>query len=1137
MLQFLTGPAGCGKSVLIQDTVISDAVKNPEKKYFFIVPDQFTMQTQMDIVKRHPAGGIMNIDVLSFGRLSYRIFEETGYPDHPTLDDTGKSLVLRHIAGDLSNSLPYLGKNLSKIGYIHEIKSRISEFMQYGLDPNAVDIIASETTNELLRLKLSDLSKIYRAFTEYNKNKFVTNEETLGILAEKIKSSDILKGATIVFDGFTGFTPIQERVIREILKIAERVYITYELSLPETPDSESVETSLFYMSKKSMERLKKIAEEESVEVLETMDLSTSENKRLSARPDLLFLEKNLFRFKGEKYRGPVENIFVTRCKNPSDEVRNLILKIDELVRDHDYSYRDIAVIAGDLETYSDVVWDKFTMNNIPFYLDRTSAVLLNPFVEYIESAMEIIIKDYNYDSVLRFLRSGFSNFTEEETDAFDKYIASLNLRGKRNYKKPFTRVQRGMKDPDRALLDAAKQDDLRARIFDYISIIDKPFNTCREFVGFLYEFIVKNDSFTKLSNMAAQFEEAGDSVRAREYKQIYRLIMELLDTIVMLIGDEELSIKEFYDIFSAGIDEIQVGTLPENVDRVVVGDLTRTRLKDIKALFFLGMNDGFVPKAAEKTGILTGRDKEVLRERGIELSRTAKEEIYIQRLYLYMYLCKPSQKLFISYSDKATDGSSMKKSYVCDAIIRMYEGLQEGVQETAAKPENILNEKDGLGVYSELLRTMVREGIDAGDNKEALSFANALHRFYAGEEHDGLHNKIEEAAFFKYFPTDLSKEVIAALYGSIIRLSISRMELFANCAYAHFLRYGMKLKQEENFDFNYMDLGNVCHGVLESFSNKLIGRGLSFSDFDEETGKTLVDEALAEYAEKYEQGILKEDAERKYLTEKIRKVLYRTVDTLKFQASRGMFKESLFEYKFRSDLDLNEAGPKTYLEGKIDRIDVYSTDSKVYVKIIDYKSSQQSLDVTRIYNGLSQQLFMYLSEAMKKESKDHPGKEIVPSGMFYYALMNPFVEEDTELSQEELNKEIYKKLQLDGSANSDLDNLRAIDKDIAEDSMVLPFKLRGSSLTARSIKAVTPEEMQNALNFVNEKAVSIAKEIINGSAEVKPVKIKDETACAHCDYRSICKFDEALGYKYRRTDNVTQEEAKNAVFEGVSDGN
>ena len=1137
MLQFLTGPAGCGKSVLIQDTVISDAMKNPEKKYFFIVPDQFTMQTQMDIVKRHPNGGIMNIDVLSFGRLSYRIFEETGYPEYPALDDTGKSLVLRHIAGDIAESLPYLGKNLNKIGYIHEIKSRISEFMQYGLTPDEVDIISAETQNELLRLKLSDLSKIYRAFNEYNKNKFVTNEETLGILAEKIKSSELLKGAEVIFDGFTGFTPIQERVICEIMKIAEKVYITYELSLPETPDSELKETSLFYMSKKSMERLTKIAGDESIEILSPIDLSLEENKRLNGKPDLLFLEKNLFRFTGEKFKGDVKNIHVTCCKNPADEVKNLLLKIDELVRNENYSYRDIAVIAGDLETYSDVVWDKFTMNNIPFYIDRTNAVLLNPFVEYIESAMEIIIKDYSYDSVLRFLRSGISYFTEEEKNAFDKYVASLNLRGKRNYKKPFTRVQRGMNDKDRALLDAAKQDDLRARLFETIEIIDKPFKTCGEFVGFLYEFIVKNDSFAKLSARASEFEEAGDNVKAREYKQIYRLIMELLDTIVMLIGDEELSIKEFYDIFTAGVNEIQVGTLPENVDRVVVGDLTRTRLKDIKALFFLGMNDGFVPKAQDKTGILTGRDKEVLRERGIELSRTAKEEIYIQRLYLYMYLCKPGQKLYVSYSDKATDGTAMKKSYVCDSILKMYEGLREEKADTAAKPENILNLKDSLDAYSLLLRNAVKDISDAKESSQNISFANALYRFYLSEEQEGLHNKIEEAAFFKYFPSELSKEVIAALYGSIIKVSISRMELFANCAYAHFLRYGMKLKQEENFDFNYMDLGNVCHGVLESFSNKLIGRGLTFSDFDDETGRTLVDEALNEYAEKYEQGILNEDAERKYLTEKIRKVLYRTVDTLKFQAARGMFKESLFEYKFKSDLDLGDAGKKAYLEGKIDRIDVYSTDSKVYVKIIDYKSSKQSLDVTKIYNGLSQQLFMYLSEAMKKEEKDHPGKEILPSGMFYYALMNPFVDESESMTQEELNKEIYKKLQLDGSANSDLENLRAIDREIGEDSMVLPFKLKGDSVSTTTIKALSVEEMQNALNFVNEKALSIAKEIVGGGVAVSPVKLKDEAACANCDYRAICKFDESEGYTYRRTDTVSLEEAKNAIFEGVSDGN
>ena len=85
-----------------------------------------------------------------------------------------------------------------------------------------------------------------------------------------------------------------------------------------------------------------------------------------------------------------------------------------------------------------------------------------------------------------------------------------------------------------------------------------------------------------------RFAKEGDRVREREYAQIYRLVMDLLDQIVSLIGDEPAKPEEFSKILEAGFEELQVGTIPQNVDRVVAGDMERTRLKQVKALFFAG---------------------------------------------------------------------------------------------------------------------------------------------------------------------------------------------------------------------------------------------------------------------------------------------------------------------------------------------------------------------------------------------------------------------------------------------------------------------------------------------------------------------------------------------------------------------
>ena len=229
-LQFWFGASGAGKSVGVQETIIKEAIQNPDKKYFLIVPDQFTMQTQKQMVRMHPDGGILNIDVLSFGRLSHRIFEEVGKDDRLILDDTGKCLLLRKVAEREKEHIPVLAVGLKKPGYIQEVKSVLSEFMQYGLKPEDVEQLSEfAQTKRSLYLKLKDLSHIYAAFLKECEDKFLTKEETLDLLTNRMCLSESVKNATFVFDGFTGFTPIQNNVIEELMRLSEDVIVKLEM--------------------------------------------------------------------------------------------------------------------------------------------------------------------------------------------------------------------------------------------------------------------------------------------------------------------------------------------------------------------------------------------------------------------------------------------------------------------------------------------------------------------------------------------------------------------------------------------------------------------------------------------------------------------------------------------------------------------------------------------------------------------------------------------------------------------------------------------------------------------------------------------------------------------------------------------
>lgn len=1127
-LQFVYGPAGCGKSTYVQNLIVEKSGKEPRRSFILTVPDQFTIETQADIVKAHPEKGILNIDVLSFERLCYRVFSEAGEPAEPILDDTGKSLVLRRVASSVAKDMPYIGRNLNKTGYIHEVKSQISEFMQYGISVKDVENLAKNTAgNALLSTKLSDLAKIYRAFSEFNEGRFITGEEKLDILCKKMPKAAFLKGAFVVFDGFTGFTPIQERVILKLLSIGCEVLITLTVSAPEALNETGMPEKLFYLSRKTAARLKAFAKDLKVEVKSDIEVTGAGTGRFSGNPELLHLERNLFRYPYKTYDKEPVNIGIYACETPEAEIESTVLKISELVRERGFEYRDIAVIVGNLDTYASGFATRMKEVDIPFFIDKTSGIVLNPFIEYLKSALLIFINVFSYNSVFHYLKSGFTDFTRDETDRFDKYVRSLNIRGKA-YSKEFTRLQKGMADKELAADRLPEIEALRAKLMSELSVLARPADTAGDFVKNLYEFITNNDSCGKLLKYAEGFERDGNLLKASEFRQIYKLVCKLLETIHDLIGEETMDITEFYRIFEAGINEIKVGSIPGNIDRVVVGDIERTRLNKVKALFFVGVNDGNIPKSGDKGGFLSNTEKDLLLSRGIELAPTPREEMYTQRLYLYMNLLKPSDCIYLSYSGTDTAGKSMYASYLIDVLLKIFPKLSAETVSDRIETGRFINAGDSLRYFAGLVREYAKNSLTEAEK----SIARALLKIYEGRE-EKLSKDITEAAFSEYMAVPLSKEITELLYSSVLKASVSRMEMYAGCAYSFFLQYGMQLKENDDFDFKSSDLGNIYHGVLDTFSGILEKEGTSWADFDPKEGKSLVERAVREYCENYEQGMLKEDERSAYTVSKITKMMQRTIETLQFQLKRGKFLVSEHEKPFERKLDFE--GGSLLLRGKIDRIDLYEEGGRLYVKVVDYKSGKHDLDVTDIYYGLNEQLVVYMAEALKREKELHPGKEVLPSAMLYYTIDNPMVNVADLNKSETPDEKILKDLRPNGIIENSAENCDNLDTGFEGTSLAIPVSKTNSGAIAKTSlrNLASSEEIAHMTGFVENLIKKMAAEIKNGNITASPYVRGDRSACDFCSFHGICRFDDKFpGFKSRDASGEDPEEIRKKIMGG-----
>lgn len=1130
-LRFYFGPSGSGKSHRIYEEIMQRAAQEPGRNFLIIVPDQFTMQTQKDLVMRSDRGGILNIDVLSFGRLSHRILEEVGTKEMPVLDDTGKSLVLQKIAADLKEQLPAMGSLLHKQGYIHEVKSAISEFMQYGISTQDMDkLIASAEKRGALAMKLIDLKTLYRGFQDYIRDHFITTEETLDVLRRSLVKSKILPDSVVVFDGFTGFTPIQNCLIQELMRVCEETIVAVTIGEEEDPYQMDGEQKLFHLSKKTVADLVKLAAEAEVTRGEDVFVKGGPN-RFTEAPALCYLEQNLFRYQYEPYTEKQCEIRMFEALSPREEVHQTALYIRKLIREEGLTYRDIAVVIGDLEGYASYVETEFGQLEIPCFLDRTRGIVLNPMIEYIKSVLQLYIRDFSYDTVFHFLRSGMADISREEIDELENYVIRTGARGYRTYSRLFTRKTEemqqgsGQEDTERAEETMERLNRIRQQFADTVEILHMaPRAKAGEYVDHLYDFLEQNQVQQKLLNYQQQFEQEGDLAKAREYAQIYRLVMDLLDQIYELLGEEEISLQEFADILEAGFGEITVGTIPQNVDRIVVGDMERTRLKQVKVLFFLGVNDGNIPKNASKGGIISDMDREFLIESGTEMAPSPRQQMYIQRLYLYLNMTKPSERLYLSYAKVNSDGKGIRPSYLIDTVRKLFPQLAVEYPQNRSRLEQIEGRQEGARYLAEELR----EYADGTLREEERQDFYLMYRAYEADPEG--RDRLTAAAFRRYKESGLSRIVARALYGRQLENSVSRLETYAACACRHFLQYGLSLQEREEFGFEVSDMGNVYHAVLENFAGKLAESGRTWWDFDENFATQAIKEAVEGYAATYGETVLYSSARNEYAITRMSRILTRTVLTLQQHLKQGSFQPDDYELSFRFaenldsiHVDLSEE-EKMHLQGRIDRIDVSEDAEHVYVKVIDYKSGNKKFDLAALYYGLQLQLVVYMNAAMELESRKHPDKEIVPAALLYYHIDDPTIETPVELTQEQINEEILTKLRMNGVVNSDPAVVERLDRFLQDKSKVIPVeKKKDGSFSARS-GILSREELQVVSAYVDTKIRQIGREILDGKIAANPYEKGNEEACTYCAYKKVCGFDGSIpGYEKRQLEDLDKQ--------------
>lgn len=1170
-LQIITGGSGTGKTRLMYEKLIEKSESENFKNAHFlvIVPEQFTLETQKTIVELSKAHGTMNIDILSFKRLAKRLFDEAGVNVHAVLDDTGKCLILRKVIEENKQSLSVFGSKTRMASFIDEMKSMISELYQYGINDEKLEqMIEKSGKKPLLRAKLQDIKIVADKFKEYLQDRFIVNEELLTRVCQLIPKSQIVKNSYITLDEYTGFSPIQYDVIRELLKYACEVTVTSTVREAGNVDfSKGYETDIFNLSKKTINKIKRIALEENVEIYQ--DIILEELVRLKGNKTLSYLEQNIFKYGVKEFDNPKEEneqISIHVCDNLKNEAEFVSYKINQLVRENNYRFKDIAVVTADINSYYHCITESFFKYKIPCFIDFSRSLSSNPMVETIRALFEIVEENYSYESVFGYLRSGMSSLTREETDILENYVIGHGIRGIKKWSKEIEGDARneelekqGNKGKQKVIdneidkCNVAREKLLADTKELYELYKGKSLATVNQAIQVLRNIINRLNIEAKMEIITNNFYDSGDISRGREFGQTYEIIMELFEKLENIIGDEAVSAREFSAMLDSGFAEIKVGVVPPTLDRVVVGDIERTRLNNVKVLFLIGANDGMIPKASGNAGVLTRSEREFLAEAGIELSPTVRENSFIQKFYLYLMLTKMSERLFISFHRTGSDGRGQRPSYIINHIIKMFKNVEiidESVDESnecSTLSKKITNMDLAVSYISENIHDYILGKLSERESKK-------FKEIYVKCINSGLDMKpLTQAAVFSAEKSVIDEAVARAMYGNELKNSISRLETFASCAYRHFISYGLSLMERKEYSIEQNDIGNIYHRAIELFFTKIRDRNISYKKIDDELRKLIISESVDEAAGEEKGKVFADSGRNAYMLEKIKRIADKTAWILQKQIASGSFEPKMFEWRFSDENGLDkikyhfDGGVNMGLRGIVDRVDFYNTGDDIYVKIVDYKSGSKKFEINDVYNGLQLQLVMYMEAVLEDTKKKNPDKNVIPAGIFYYNIDDPVLKseeikftDDSEVNKKILENAVLIKQRPDGLFADNEEVLNAMDENINEirerggESLVFPAGFKKSGEYLKNCGNAALSSIASLIDFVHDKTGQLGEEMLKGKIEVNPyIKAGSQgaSACDYCPYGSICGFDKSVrGYNQRVIGKVDKEEIWNKII-------
>ena len=1113
-MRIWTGRAGSGKTTAILQEIAALCARD-EGRQIMLVPELNSHQMERHLAAATGNHGARTAEVLTFSRLADRVFSEVGGLAQQMLTPAGQLLTLQEAARRVQGGLSAWEGLADKPELLREALRLVDECKTCAVAPEALFAASEECEDAALAAKLGDLAQLLTAYERLCDESLPDPRDRLTHLRDRLADSHVLDGAAVYLDGFLGFTPQELAVVDAMLAagVPLAAAVTCDMAYPE----------IFVTGCKTVKTLTRMAKRHN-RTAEQIDLGAC---RIARPAGLAALERESLlpvRTAHEDARG----VRLYAAASPFDECEHAAAYIRRKVRDEGARYRDFVVCARDIEPYSATLAMAMARYDVPVFLAEKPDLLSRPPMALVTGALEAAQSYFKYEDLFGCLKTGLTSLTRDEVDKLENYVLTWNIRGGA-WERDWTEHPDGYGLPfdDRSRTQLAELNELRARAIAPFSALREALkgeNPASDCVRALYGFLLAVDAPGRMSARAAAHEAAGRLQLADEYRQLWEILVSAMEQFAWVCGDTPLTAERFAQLFRLVLGEYDVGTIPVSLDRVTCGNIERACWENAKYVILLGVNDGLIPKAPSSASLLSDMDRDKLDALGVELKAYGAERLLMEQETLYRALACPTDELLLSWHLTDASGGETRPSYFVGTVQDLLPGVPFSAHQAETVRDRLQAERPAVELACAYL---------SGDRTAAV---RAAYDYYKDDE------RVHNAAAQKRGRGPLvSPHTIDGLYGKSLNLTASRVDTFYSCRFAFFMQYGLKAKPRKAARFDALETGTFIHYVLEHALDALGKLEGGAAAADGQTVKRVCRAAVRQYVQEELGGLETKTARFRYLFQRLVRTVEQILDNVLEELRVSDFAPIDYEVDFSRGGDLPpvecaDGDLSVSLSGKVDRVDGYIKNGRLYLRVMDYKSGKKSFSLSDIWYGLNMQLIIYLY-ALQWEGLDRYRQrieaelnEIVPAGVLYVPVRDELPDAPRDIDEDALRAMRDKALRRSGLLSDDMELLEAMEHGLEGDGRFIPVTIKTQkgedepTLAAKSAVADLAKFGRLA-RYTHEKLLEMGRELRGGSVTADPCKKdKNSSYCDWCEFRAACRFDETAGDKARWLRHLSDED-------------